>query len=251
MFNNHKLIKNFLNSNKLMLSNNYSFNKSLKNGSIYTLNAEKIRTKIIDHFFSPINALSSKPNFIVSTDKVIVNVFYYILSDGLVPASEGSKMLKKEVKGLNPNTLNNLGTTLRKLFGRKVELQFVKINYPYLNRTILAKFIRMNTFKYKFTKLSDFAFRSTPVALNSYVNFNRQQRLDFKLPSHMVRMKIRVGGRLMSQRAKPRLSVWTKSLGKFNGKNNKDMLMELGSYTTKNKNGALTVQVWILHKMIP
>jgi len=251
--NNNKFLNNYYNTNNmLMSSNNYSFNKSLNKGSIHTLNAEKLRIKIIDHFFSPIRALSSKPSFVVSRDKVIVNVFYYI------PESElefgQAKRYKKvqyggnKIKSLNQNTLNNLGRTLRKLFDRKVELQFVKLNYPYLNRTILAKYIGINTNNYKFNKVVGSIFRNRPVVKNNFENFSEKYaRLD--LPSHMLGMKIRASGRLNSERAKPRLTVIERKLGNFNDKNG--TYTELGSWTIKSRHGAVTVKVWITHKMIP
>lgn len=251
MFNNNKLIKNFLNTNMLMSSNNYSFNKSLNKGNIHTLNVEKLRIKIIDHFFSPIKALSSKPNFIVSRDKVTINVFYYIPSNrtntNVKKWDKNRKKNHKVIESLNQNTLNNLGRTLRKLFDRQVELQFVKLNYPYLNRTILAKYIGINTTRYKFKKVVGSVFRERPVVMNNNESFNQKHKLS--LPSHMVRMKIRRSGRLRSERAKPRMTVLEKKLGDFNDKNG--TLTELGSWTSKNKHGAFTVKVWITHKIIP
>ncbi|EJT45004.1 ribosomal protein S3 (mitochondrion) [Trichosporon asahii var. asahii CBS 2479] len=251
--NNNKLNNNYYNTNNmLMSSNNYSFNKSLNKGSIHTLNAEKLRTKIIDHFFSPIIALSSKPTFIVSRDKVIVNVFYYIpKSEAELEEDKGYKKVRygrKKIQSLNQNTLNNLGRTLRKLFDRKVELQFVKLNYPYLNRTILAKYIGINRNNYKFNKVVGSIFRNRPVVKNNFENFsNKYTRLD--LPSHMLGMKIRASGRLNSERAKPRLTVIERKLGNFNDKNG--TYTELGSWTIKSRHGAVTVKVWITHKMIP
>lgn len=253
MFNNNNKYKNhyFNTDNMLMSSNNYSFNKSLNKGSVHTLNAEKLRIKIIDHFFSPIRALSSKPSFIVSRDKVIVNVFYYIPSELDLQKSKWSNKKRygeEKIKSLNQNTLNNLGRTLRKLFDRKVELQFVKLNYPYLNRTILAKYIGINSNNYKFAKVVNSVFRNRPVVRNDFESFSdKYSRLD--LPSHMVGMKIRVSGRLNSERAKPRKTVIEKKLGNFHDKIG--TYTELGSWTIKSRHGAVTVKVWITHKMIP
>lgn len=251
--NNNKYQSQYYNTNNmLMSSNNYSFNKSLNNGSVHTLNVEKLRIKIIDHFFSPIKALSSKPSFIVSRDKVIINVFYYIPKPilGSRKAKWNSKFSSKRVRiqSLNQNTLNNLGRTLRKLFDRKVELQFVKLNYPYLNRTILAKYIGINRNNYKFNKVVGSVFRKRPVVKNNFENFS-DKYTKLQLPSQMVGMKIRRSGRLNSERAKPRLTVIERKLGNFHDKNG--TYTELGSWTIKSRHGAVTVKVWITHKMIP
>lgn len=245
------ITKNFVNTTTdiPMSSSSYSFNKSLNKGNIHTLNAEKLRIKIIDHFFSPIIALSSKPNFLVSRDKVIVNVFYYIPSsrgDSNEPWSRKNlKNKKQEIYSLNQNTMNNLGRRLRKLFDRQVELQFVKLNYPHLNRTILAKYIGLNSNKYKFRKIINQVLRDRPVVKNNLQSFNTK----FNMPSHMLGMKIRTSGRLGSERAKPRLTVIERTLGRFDEK--VKSILELGSWTIKSRHGAITVKVWIAHKMIP
>lgn len=252
---NNKLMKNFLNTNILMSSNNYNFNLGSTKGNINTLNREMLRTKIIDHYFSPIKALSSKPNYIVTRDKVIINVFYYIprrkklklkkfkLNKNKLNTISAGKNSK--IKGLNRNTVNNLGDLLSKLFDRQVELQFVKLNYPYLNRTILAKYIRHNTNKYKFRKIKGYLFRKRPIVKN--VESNEAYSMD--LPSHIVGMKIKISGRLKKERVRPRKTVSMTKIGGFNGE--KDLLIEYGSHTSKNKHGAYTVKVWISQKMIP
>lgn len=248
---NNKLMKNFLNTNMLMSSNNYNFNLGSTKGNINTLNREMLRTKIIDHFFSPIKALSSKPNYIVTRDKVIINVFYYTTRKkeyGKINLKNLNKLNAKKhlkIKGLNRNTINNLGDLLSKLFDRQVELQFVKLNYPYLNRTILAKYIRHNTNKYKFRRIKGSLFRKRPIVKNVESN----ETYSMNLPSHIVGMKIKISGRLKTERVRPRKTVSITKIGGFNGQ--KDLLIEYGSHTSKNKHGAFTVKVWISQKMIP
>lgn len=244
---NNKLMKNFLNTNMLMSSNNYNFNLGSTKGNINTLNREMLRTKIIDHFFSPIKALSSKPNYIVTRDKVIVNVFYYIPREKNLNLKKINKLNLKNsnIKGLNRNTVNNLGDLLSKLFDRQVELQFVKLNYPYLNSTILAKYIRHNTNKYKFRRIKGSLFRKRPIVKNVESN----EAYSMNLPSHIVGMKIKISGRLKTERVRPRKTVSITKIGGFNGQ--KDLLIEYGSHTSKNKHGAFTVKVWISQKIIP
>lgn len=244
---NNKLMKNFLNTNMLMSSNNYNFNLGSTKGNINTSNREMLRTKIIDHYFSPIKALSSKPNFIVTRDKVIINVFYYIPRKNKLSLKKNNKLNLKNsrIQGLNRNTVNNLGDLLSKLFDRQVELQFVKLNYPYLNRTILAKYIRHNTNKYKFRKIKGYLFRKRPIVKNVESN----EAYSMNLPSHIVGMKIKISGRLKTERVRPRKTVSMTKIGGFNGE--KDLLIEYGTHTSKNKHGAYTVKVWISQKMIP
>nr|YP_009445633.1 ribosomal protein S3 [Tremella fuciformis]YP_010180089.1 ribosomal protein S3 [Auricularia auricula-judae]ATX61911.1 ribosomal protein S3 [Tremella fuciformis]ATX61932.1 ribosomal protein S3 [Tremella fuciformis]ATX61955.1 ribosomal protein S3 [Tremella fuciformis]ATX61976.1 ribosomal protein S3 [Tremella fuciformis]ATX61998.1 ribosomal protein S3 [Tremella fuciformis] len=66
---------------------------------------------------------------------------------------------------------------------------------------------------------------------------------DSHLPSHIVGIKVRVSGRLMTERSQPRKTVQSVQVGSFS-KNNLS-LVDMASYSTKNKKGAFTVKVWI------
>jgi ribosomal protein S3 len=198
-------------------------------GSVNMLNATRSAIKLIAHFFSPINALAGKPVFTVTADSVIVHVFYYIPDTS---------------KALNNNTVNNLGQTLSSLFRRPVELRLVKLHYPYLNSYILAQYIALNTLDYTLVQIARRIFGSiAPVKNTQSVNV-----LANDLPSHIVGIKVRVSGRLMTERSRPRQTVQTAQIGSF-AKGNLS-LVDSASFTTKNKKGAFTVKVWISQRAV-
>jgi ribosomal protein S3 len=198
-------------------------------GSVNMLNATRSAIKLIAHFFSPINALAGKPVFTVTADSVIVHVFYYIPDTS---------------KALNNNTVNNLGQTLSSLFRRPVELRLVKLHYPYLNSYILAQYIALNTLDYTLVQIARRIFGSiAPVKNTQSVNV-----LASDLPSHIVGIKVRVSGRLMTERSRPRQTVQTAQIGSF-AKGNLS-LVDSASFTTKNKKGAFTVKVWISQRAV-
>lgn len=198
-------------------------------GSVNMLNATRSAIKLIAHFFSPINALAGKPVFTVTADSVIVHVFYYIPDTS---------------KALNNNTVNNLGQTLSSLFRRPVELRLVKLHYPYLNSYILAQYIALNTLDYTLVQIARRIFGSiAPVKNTQSVNV-----LASDLPSHIVGIKVRVSGRLMTERSRPRQTVQTAQIGSF-AKGNLS-LVDSAFFTTKNKKGAFTVKVWISQRAV-
>lgn len=198
-------------------------------GSVNMLNATRSAIKLIAHFFSPINALAGKPVFTVTADSVIVHVFYYIPDTS---------------KALNNNTVNNLGQTLSSLFRRPVELRLVKLHYPYLNSYILAQYIALNTLDYTLVQIARRIFGSiAPVKNTQSVNV-----LASDLPSHIVGIKVRVSGRLMTERSRPRQTVQTAQIGSF-AKGNLS-LVDSASFTTKNKKGSFTVKVWISQRAV-
>lgn len=209
-------------------STGYNFNLSSSTGTVAMLNAQRSALKIIEHFFSPIKVLASKPVITVTTDKVVINVFYY---------------MPVENQALNNNTINNLGDVLGKLFGQPVELRLTKLYYPYLNSYILAQYIALNTQNYKFVRIQRMIFGKVSIVKDT----ESDKALASQLPSHIVGIKIRVSGRLATERSRPRQTVQTSQVGSF-VKGNKS-LVDIATYTSKNKKGAFTVKVWISQRV--
>lgn len=205
----------------------YNFNNGSSTGSVAMLNAQRSAIKLIQHFFSPIKALASKPVFTVTASKVIINLFYFI--------PKGA--------ALNNNTINNLGNVLSKLFGRPVELRLTKLHYPYLDSYILAQYIALNTLNSTFVTIQDILFDKASIVKTT----ESAKVLASELPSQIVGIKIRVSGRLVTERSKPRQTVQTAQIGSF-AKDNK-ALVDAASFSTKNKKGAFTVKVWISQRI--
>ncbi|TPG03839.1 hypothetical protein EAH88_19305 [Rhodanobacter glycinis] len=206
----------------------YSFNKNGLNGTVYTLNAQRNAIKVINHFFSPIKVLASKPVITITANKVIINVFY------LMPI---------KTQALNVNTINNLGERLSQIFGRPVELRLVRLHYPYLNSHILAQFVAHNTQKYNFVRIQRMIFSKAAIVKDT----DTEKALLSELPSHIVGIKIRISGRLVTERSRPRQTVQTAEMGSF-VKDNKS-IVETAQFTDKNKKGAFTVKVWISQRI--
>lgn len=205
----------------------YHFNNGKSNRDM--LNATRRASKLITHFFAPINALASKPVFTMNANTVIIHVFYYIPVTG---------------QALNNNTVNNLGEVLSTLFNRPVELRLVKQYYPYLNSYILAQYISSNTDNFTLIQIIRRIFSSVaPIKDTQSI-----EALASVLPSHIIGIKVRVSGRLMTERSRPRQSVQTMQIGRFSKGNLS--LVDSGQFCTKNKKGAYTVKVWISQRAV-
>lgn len=229
----NSLAKYFLPEGNLLTST-YSFDKQVENNHI--INATREANKLIAHFFSPINVLIGKPVYSVTSSALVVHVFYYM---PFIPFKEGT-----EGKSINSNTLNSLGESLSLIFRRPVELRLVKLHYPYLNSFILAQYIAMNTQDYTLVQILRQVFGSiSPVKNTQSLN-----SLGSLLPSHIIGIKVRVSGRLMMERSRPRQTVQTAQVGSF-AKDN-FTLVDNASFTTKNKKGAFTVKVWITQRAV-
>lgn len=225
--------KNYLSGLDNRFSTNYSFYKGSNTGNTSLLNSQRNRMRIIEHFFRPLkNVLSSKPVFRISVNKVVISLFYYT---------------PREKEVLNVNTINNLGHLLTKIFGKPVELRFVKLKYPYLDRTILAKFIRLNGIIHKFRRIRKWTLSALPVFKNRKFE-DKSIRGKYPFSTCTLGIKVKISGRLDTERVKPRITVLSGKVGSFKKESNR--LVDYGTYTSKNSLGAFTVKVWINQKII-
>lgn len=225
--------KHYLSGSGNRLSSNYTFNKGSNAGNTAMLNSQRNRMRIINHFFRPLkNVLSSKPVFRISVNKVVISLFYYTA---------------EKDEALNVNTINNLGHLLTKIFGRPVELRFVKLKYPYLDRTILAKFIRLNGIIHKFRRIRKWTLSALPVFKDRKFE-DKSMRGKYPFSTCTLGIKVKISGRLDTERIKPRMTVLSGKVGSF--KNESTRLVDYGTHTAKNSLGAFTVKVWINQKIV-
>lgn len=218
----------------------YSFSPSVA----ITLLGKRVANKVLANFFSSVQALASKPVFSMSGNKVVINIFYYISSPS---PSRGTGV----DKALSSSAINSVGEVLSKLFKRPVELHLVRLHYPYLNSYILAQYISINTAKYNFTRIisrlwgANAIFR--PIAINDTDQENTWSTTSTSgssIPAYITGMKVKISGRLVTQRSVPRQTVQTAQVGSFSTSGGVQEV-ESASFTSKNKKGAFTVKVWI------
>lgn len=226
--------KYYLTSQGNELSKGYRFNKGGEFGDLDLLNAQWNRIKIINNFASPLkNVYTNRPTIKISMDKVVINVFYYS---------------RKKKMNFNVNTINNLGELLSNVFNRPVELKFIKLKYPYLDRTIFAKYLVRNTPNHGSKRLLKFGMKITPVFKNGQELTQHKLFKQYKLPSYVLGIKVIISGRLRTQRVKARETVRSRQIGSF--KHQANTLMDFGQSSTWNEVGSLGVKVWIYQKKL-
>ena len=202
-----------------------------------TMDAAAVRqaSKVLVNFFDSVLALASKPSFTSTGEaagnngQVVINMFYYAPKD----------------KALSDSAINSVGKVLSKLFNARVELRLVRLHYPYLNSYILAQYIAINTAKYNFTRIisrlwgANIIF-SAPVQQQSRKDNVLAVTSNSAPTSYIKGVKVKVSGRLVTQRSVPRKTVETAQTGTFSNSR-----VDSASFTSKNKKGAFTVKVWI------
>lgn len=210
-------------------------------------NNNRAASQIIADYFSVFEkemnetqVLAGKPVFTALGNKVVVNVFYFI------------PFLNKN-QALNNSTINSLGEVLSKLYKSPVELRLVRLHYPYLNSYILAQYIAMNTRKYNLKAITNSLFTRVQLSGSDSTPL---------LPAQILGLKVKISGRLTTQRSVPRQTVQTVQIGSFSsstvaqsaGKSGATQAVgtvEYAAYSSKNKKGAFTVKVWISQKAYP
>lgn len=263
-------------SNQSYLYNYNSFNQYKHSKWINYLN------HILNHFFGTFYALISKPLFLFSQNKLVIYMNYFIPKTPNKLKSRHFWKYNKTaaVKGLDwNNELKLLINLLSKLLNLKVELKMNQLKYPYMDSHILAKFIALNTNKTAFHKLftmitqkmittktsiSDWGFKFRKFNLNSNIlevdkidnsqqfltiptlNYGRRYKKTVSIhstnPAILTGIRVKVSGRLLTQRVKPKKTINLSEKGGF--KKTKKSIVDYALYTNKNKRGAYTVKVW-------
>jgi hypothetical protein len=207
----------------------YSFTKKEQtalNNSLSNIN------KISEIFLSSIKILYNNKDRNYSRDKVDITYYYYVIDN------------IDNDKCINANHINNIGTLLRKISNIPIKLNFHELKYPYLDRDILRKYIGLQTEHIKFEQIKENLFNAIPLIDKNIIKSNDNNI------SNITGVSIEVSGRLTTERVRPRQ---TKSIGKIGSfiQRNRLTILNKGSHTIKNKNGALTIKTRINQQLTP
>jgi hypothetical protein len=119
-----------------------------------------------------------------------------------------------------------------------IQLELIRLHYPYKNSNILANFLALLINRIKFIRLTRKIIKYSIVK-----RFNNHNLLntDSKFPSYLSGFKIKIGGRLMKYRVVRKRTVkyierGASSIGKVN-------YTDWGRFTNKNRRGAYSITV--------
>jgi hypothetical protein len=258
----------------------YNFNKN-KNLSLNF--AKDNATILLKYYFASISCLIGKPVFIVSPKKVTIHIYFY----------NPKKSTPSGELELTASNFKYLGYMLSQIFNKEVILHVTSLRYPYHDSNILAQIIGLNSHKYNFNKMLTILFNKahilsqsknnspmkagetgntySPLAgggkdLAQLTNLHRRStgpgEGDSILGgstgpvSQLTGIKIKIAGRLASQRIVPKSTVKTAYKGSLSSTNRtidngkiKKTVVDTAKYTSKNKIGAYTVTVTLGHQI--
>lgn len=220
---------------------------------------------ILKYFFAAYSCLISKPFWTITNNKIILHLCYYqpkpnnrINNRKAGAGAAGQRRSKirygfrsRNFKIKSPvipkSKLSSLVILLSEILQTEVELDLVLLRYPYHDSHILAQFLGLNSKRYNFNNLVKKLFKKATI-FNKITEGERATVLNQSVPAQLTGIKLKIAGRLATQRIVPKATVKTAYKGSF--ERSKENFVESSTYTAKNKIGAYTVRVWLSHKIV-
>lgn len=196
--------------------------------------------------------LISNPMFHHSTNEVQITLFYYYNDENPQVQDFVQHHYLKESKLLEVSkSLSSI------LFKKKVNLNLIRLRYPYMNSRILAQYLCGKTDKNKFSQLCDALVSKSSVKVGLFGTVGEEGE-KYILPSYIDSIRLELSGRIGSERVVPRM---TKQVYRMDSPNTnsgislqmsnvsadslKNKVVDYGYYTAKNHLGSFTLKVWI------
>lgn len=258
----HKHIKSIYTFNsELAHSHNIEFKFNNQNNASW----RKFKfTSLLENSFLNMGAVISDLVIKSNANKVMINLFYYSpkinimsnfrLGKELISNSYNIKPVNLQDESIN---LKNLCTFLSKKLKKSVELDIIRLHHPSLDSKILAntigyiaenkkvRFRPMILKLIKYTKIIRFnesSIQTLPAGGVSDTNIAK-----YCNPTAILGMKIKLGGRIFSQKVVPRFTSITKQKGAF--ARTKSDFSTKSRFTNKSRRGAFSFTVTMSHKI--
>lgn len=240
--------------------------------------------KFLSTSFYSMYCLISKPVFVITPDKIIIQLFYYLFIPNLFKFKIrnrkkffnrllkskraksnrnffnnqnkfrfSNKFKYKKIKkaqrkifrklsnisliNLYPNKFKKICLILSRFFKKPVELDLIRLHYPYNDSNILVNLLGIMINKIKIRIIIRKLFRKAIIK-----NPNKLENKNFTiLPSFLSGMNIRIAGRLLTQKVVPRMTVKTIRRGVL--AKSKVNFSDVARLTKKNKRGAFSITI--------
>lgn len=237
-------------SNSLLQNNVASFKKN----SFLQLQITKIATHLIKTYFVTNfpTILISNPTFDNGTNKISISLFYF----GNSSQSKTNSNSDSKENLLSSDQLIPLSDSLSILFEKEVNLQFIRINYPYMNSMILAQYLVKNAISNTFLHFSESILTYPTLSPDTYGIVGQDGA--YILPAYITGIRLQLAGRLTTEQIVPRVTKKSSRISNPNTNSGSlltdsgirsetmsNVLVDYAKFTTKNELGNFTLKVWI------
>lgn len=104
----------------------------------------------------------------------------------------------------NMDKLNKLCIILSRIFNKPVELDLTRLNAPFFDENILVKVIGLLSTELQPIRIFDLIYRNTNIYNKRTADYNYSYSIT---RSFLAGIKIKIGGRLMTQRVVPKITT--------------------------------------------
>jgi hypothetical protein len=221
----------------------YQFNKNNKGIQNSSVGINKNVFTLLESTFLSMSSLISKPFIVITPNKVVIQLFYYLnkfnSKAGHTYAAAAAPN-NNNLLNINNDKLQSLCLNLSKIYQKPVELELDRLHYPYYDSNILSNMIGLisNIVKLRFIINKLF----TIAKIKKTNKFSNKSSI---IPSYLSGFKIRVAGRLLTQRVIPRLTVKTIQRGTL--ARGKAKFVDSARFSNKNKRGSFSITVTMGH----
>ena len=213
---------------------------------VYNFNNNKQKiisniTSILKNSFYSMYSIISRPVLDITPNKIIINLFFFV-SRNKNRRQMGGSYNNLKFLSTNHKQLQFLCINLSKYLKKPVELELIRLYYPYNESQILANSIGLlsKNIRNRFRTLVDNTFNFSNIKNPTKMIMLKKPRISI-LPSFLTGIKIRLGGRLLSQKVIPRFTVQTFQEGSL--ARTKANIVTSSRFTHKNKRGTFSITV--------
>lgn len=134
--------------------------------------------------------------------------------------------------------LKILAQLLSKIFNKPVQLELIRLHYPFYDPNIIVNLLSYFSENLKIRRLLGKIYKS---ALITKPTANIQRKRFSVIPGYLTGLTIKFAGRFPTQKIVPRKTVKTDKIGSLARK--KAVLIETARFSNKNRRGAFTISV--------
>nr|QNH92689.1 ribosomal protein S3 [Wolfiporia cocos] len=256
-------------NNNLNNNNKFNFDIARSQNINYQFNNSKNRllnniSNILQNSFLTMSSLISKPVFNITPQKVVIHLFFFLvnnnknsnlnLSSGNIQGInraqyttggkvQGSATNKEKFLAFNSKNLELICANLSKTLNKQVELDLVRLHYPYHDSNILANLLgRICDINFKpYISILDIIYNSANIK-NTTTMLPQSNSI---IPTFLTGIKIRLAGRLLKQKIIPRQTVKISQHGSLT-RSSSD-IRSISRFTTKNRRGTFSITTTLGH----
>ena len=134
--------------------------------------------------------------------------------------------------------LNNLTQLLSNIFNKPVQLELIRLHYPFYDPNIIVNLLSYFSENIKIRRLLGKIYKSALITKPTAII----QRKRFSvIPGYLTGLTIKFAGRFPTQKIVPRKTVKTEKIGSLARK--KAVLIETARFSNKNRRGSFTISV--------